>query len=189
MKAATHSCTLRGNEFPDIIFPYHNVQPKLKAQAVFVRKSVVLCPILYIYHDEMRRDYLMEYLTETVGHCTYGEIVQVMKVRKNIIQYRIEYDATKAVGGGIGFCGLCTECPTIAPVKYILRRSVYIHHIIEQIFNEGNKGRIRINNNKIRIDPNHNQENDLGEASATTKRQTRWGWKHHNRWHWINISC
>ena len=51
---------LRGKNLPEVIIPDHNFQHKLKAQVGFVRKSVLLCPSLYLYHDEVRRDGLME---------------------------------------------------------------------------------------------------------------------------------
>ena len=54
--ADTHPVTLRGNNFPEAIITDHNVQPKFKAQAGFMRNSVVLCPSLYIYHDEVSWD-------------------------------------------------------------------------------------------------------------------------------------
>ena len=47
----THIFTLKENNFLEVIIPYHNVQPRLKAQEGFVRKSVLLCPRLYPYHD------------------------------------------------------------------------------------------------------------------------------------------
>ena len=67
---------------PEVIITDHNVQPKLKAQTGFVIKSVVLYPILYIYHDEVRKYDLMEELTGTIGRYTYGRIVQVTNVQK-----------------------------------------------------------------------------------------------------------
>ena len=79
-------------------------------------------------------------------------------MQKNIIQYRIKYDATKAVGGGLDFCDLCTEFTRIKPVKNILRRSLERANIIDYRLNEGKKTRRIRNNNKIIIDPNHNQE-------------------------------
>ena len=89
--------------FPGVIIPYHNVQPKLKAQAGFGRNSMVLCPRLYIYHDEGIRYYLMEEFTGNFGPCTYVIIVQVTNVQKNVINYRIKYDATKSVRYGLDF--------------------------------------------------------------------------------------
>ena len=61
--ATPHTRTSRGNNLTEVIIPDQNVQPKLKAQAGFVRKSVVLCPRLYLYHDEVRRYELMEQFT------------------------------------------------------------------------------------------------------------------------------
>ena len=61
--ATPHPITLRGNQLEEVTIPYHNVQPKLKTQAGFARKSVVLFPSLNIYHDEVSRDYLMEKFT------------------------------------------------------------------------------------------------------------------------------
>ena len=58
--ATSHPRTLSGNNFPEVINPDHNVQPKLKAHAGFSRKSVLLSPVLNMYHDEVRRDNLME---------------------------------------------------------------------------------------------------------------------------------
>ena len=58
--ANTHPHTLRGNQFLEVIITYHNAQPKLKAQAGFVRNIVVLCPSLYPYHDEVMIDEMME---------------------------------------------------------------------------------------------------------------------------------
>ena len=58
--AIPHPCTLIGNQLPEAIITDHNVQPKLKSQEVFVRKSVVLCPSLYIYHTGVRTDDPME---------------------------------------------------------------------------------------------------------------------------------
>ena len=49
-----------GNKLTGGISPYHNVQPKLKAQAGYSRMNVVLYNILYIYYNEVRRDELME---------------------------------------------------------------------------------------------------------------------------------
>ena len=51
----------------------------------------------------------------------------------------------------------------------LLRRILERANIIDYIFNDVNKNLIRRNNNKIRRDPNHNQENDLSEASAATR--------------------
>ena len=51
----TNSINLIGKNFPYVIIPDHKIQPKLKAQTGSVRNSVVLCPILYIYHDEVRK--------------------------------------------------------------------------------------------------------------------------------------
>ena len=56
----------------------------------------------------MSRYYLIEEFIERFGPYTYGRIVQVPNVQKNIIHYRIEYDTIEAVGGGINFCDLCT---------------------------------------------------------------------------------
>ena len=58
--ANSHPRTLIGNKFSELIIPDHNVKPKWKAQAGFVRKSAVLCPIIYLYHGEVSRYYLME---------------------------------------------------------------------------------------------------------------------------------
>ena len=55
-----HPCTLRGKKSPELIITDNNVQPKLKTQAGFVRKIVVLCPFLYLYRDEVRRYDLIE---------------------------------------------------------------------------------------------------------------------------------
>ena len=85
----THSHTLRGNKFPEVIITDHNIQPNLKAQEGFVRNILLLCPSLYIYHDEERRDYLIKESTEKNGPYTYGRIVQVTNFQENIIQYRI----------------------------------------------------------------------------------------------------
>ena len=77
-----HPRTLREKNFPEVIIPDHNFQPKLKAHAGFVRNIVVLCPSLYIYHDEVRRYDLIEEFTEIFGPYTYGRIVQVPNVQK-----------------------------------------------------------------------------------------------------------
>ena len=58
--ANTHPNTLRVNQLPEVIIPDHNVQTKLNTQAGFLINILVLCPILYIYHDEVSRDDLME---------------------------------------------------------------------------------------------------------------------------------
>ena len=58
--ATTHPNTLRGKNLPEAIIPNNNFQPKLKVQAGFVRKSALLFLILYTYHDEVKRDDLME---------------------------------------------------------------------------------------------------------------------------------
>ena len=58
--ASTHPRTLRGNKFPEVVITDHNVQPKLKSQEGLTKNSVVLCPRLYIYHDEVGRDDLAE---------------------------------------------------------------------------------------------------------------------------------
>ena len=47
-----HPCTLRGEQLPEVIVPDHNVQPKLKSQAGFVRNNAVLCHSIYLYHNE-----------------------------------------------------------------------------------------------------------------------------------------
>ena len=59
--------TLRGNNLPYVMIPDHNSQPKLNAQKVFGRNSVVLCITLYIYHCEVSRDDPMRKFTE---NCT-----------------------------------------------------------------------------------------------------------------------
>ena len=56
---------------PEVIFLHHNVHTKLKSQAGFVRKSVVLFASLYIYHGKVRRDDLMKYVTENYGPQTF----------------------------------------------------------------------------------------------------------------------
>ena len=62
--AAPHTCTLIRKKLPEVIFPDHNYQPKLKAEVGFVRKSVVFFSILYIYHDKLSRYNLMEEFTK-----------------------------------------------------------------------------------------------------------------------------
>ena len=74
MVAATHPINFTGKKFPETIIPDHNVQPKMKSQADFLRKSAVFFTSLYIYHDEVRIYELMEEFTEKNGHCTYGII-------------------------------------------------------------------------------------------------------------------
>ena len=44
-------------------------------------------------------------------------IVQVPNLQTNIIQYRVEYDATKAVEYELYFCDPCAEFPCITPMK------------------------------------------------------------------------
>ena len=146
--AAPHTCILMGKKLPEVIFPDHNYQPKLKAEAGFVRKSVVFFSILYLYHDKFSRYDLMEEFTETFGPHTYRRIVKVSNVQKNISHYSIEYDKTKSVTGGLDFCEPCTEFPRITLVKNILRRSVDRAIIIDYIFNEVNKAIIIRNKNK-----------------------------------------
>ena len=133
---------------PELIITVNYFQPKLKAQAGFVRKGVLLCPSLYIYHDELSIGDLMEEFTETFGPHTYRRIVKVSNVQKNISHYSIEYDKTKSVTGGLDFCEPCTEFPRITLVKNILRRSVDRAIIIDYIFNEVNKAIIIRNKNK-----------------------------------------
>ena len=58
--ANPHRCTLRGNNFPYLTIPDHKVQSKLSTQAGFVRNIVAFFPRLYIHHDEVRIDDLME---------------------------------------------------------------------------------------------------------------------------------
>ena len=48
---------------------------------------------------------------------------------------------------------------------------MYIYDIFGYIYNVGNKNIRRSSNNKILIDPNHKQETDLEEASATDRRK------------------
>ena len=79
--ATPHPHNLRGNKFPKVIIPDHNVQNKLKSQAGFVRKGVVFFPNLYLYHDEVGRDELMEEYTEKNVPYTYRRIVQVSMCR------------------------------------------------------------------------------------------------------------
>ena len=45
-----HNCTFIEKNFPEVNITDHNAEPKLKVQESFVRKSVVFCPILYLYH-------------------------------------------------------------------------------------------------------------------------------------------
>ena len=70
--ANPHTCALRVKKFPEVIIPDHNVQPKFKAQAGSVRNSVLLCPRLYLYHNEVRRDDLMEGFTENSDLISMG---------------------------------------------------------------------------------------------------------------------
>ena len=58
--ATTHPYTLIVKQFPELIIPGRNVQPKLKSQAGFLINSVALSPSLYLYHDEVSIDDLME---------------------------------------------------------------------------------------------------------------------------------
>ena len=99
--------TLIKKNFPEVIIPDHNFQPKLKAQAGFVRNSVVFYPNQYIYHNELSRNDLMEEFTENFGAYTYGIIVQGYNVQKNIIKYRTEYDTKQSVLDGPDFCDIC----------------------------------------------------------------------------------
>ena len=87
--ATIYPHTLTGSNLLEVIILDHNVQPKLKAYAGFVTNSVVLCPNLYLYHDEVSRYDLMAEFIEKIGPYTYGRIVQVPNVQKDIIQYRI----------------------------------------------------------------------------------------------------
>ena len=48
--------TLRGKQSPEVIIYHHHYKPKFKSQAGFVIDSVALYPILFIYHDRIRRD-------------------------------------------------------------------------------------------------------------------------------------
>ena len=105
--ATPHPRTVYVNDPPWLIFIYHNVQPKLKAQKGLVRNSVVFCISLYIYHYEVSRNELIEEL----------RIVQVPNVQKNIIQCRIKYFTRKSFGCWIYFCDRCTEFPQVTPVK------------------------------------------------------------------------
>ena len=57
--ATTHPQILIGNTFTEVNIPHHNVQPKLKAQAGFVKNSMVLYPSLYIYNDDVMSDDLL----------------------------------------------------------------------------------------------------------------------------------
>ena len=75
--AAPHTCTLIWKKLPEVIFPDHNYQPKLKAEVGFVRNIVVFFSILYIYHDKLSRYNLMEEFTKTFLLFNYGGIVQV----------------------------------------------------------------------------------------------------------------
>ena len=72
----------------------------------------------------------------------------------------------KAVGDEIDFCDLCTEFTRITPGKKLLIRSVERANIIEYRFNEGNKTRRIRNNNKIRIDPNHKNNNTMSVVAT-----------------------
>ena len=105
--AAPHTCILMGKKLPEVIFPDHNYQPKLKAEAGFVRKSVVFFSIQYLYHDKFIRYDLMKEFTEIFVPYTYGRIFQVHNMKKDMIQYMFKYDTKKAVVNGLGFCGLC----------------------------------------------------------------------------------
>ena len=119
--ATPHLCTLRGNNFTGVIITYHNVQQKLKAQAGFVGKSVVFCPSLYIYHNKLRRDDLMEEFTEKWAFPP-SENSSSSLCAENIIQYRIEYDTTKEVGYELDFGDLCTEFPSGHTCEKYLRK-------------------------------------------------------------------
>ena len=57
---APHPFNLIVKKLPEVTIPGHNLQPKLKTQAGFVINSVTLCPSIYLYHDKVRIDYLME---------------------------------------------------------------------------------------------------------------------------------
>ena len=67
-----HPHALISKNLPGVIIPDHNVQPKLKSQEGLTKNSVVLCPRIYIYHDELRRHDLMEESMENIGPYTYG---------------------------------------------------------------------------------------------------------------------
>ena len=82
--------------------------------------------------------------------------------------WRPDQKKERKVGYGLGFCDLCTEFIGIKPVKNISRRGLERANIIDYRFNEGNNDIRGSNKNKIRRDTNHNKENNLEEASATT---------------------
>ena len=52
--------TLRLNHLPEIIIPDRDLKTKLKAQIGFMRKTVVLFHSLYLYHDKVKINELME---------------------------------------------------------------------------------------------------------------------------------
>ena len=63
-----HTFPLRGKQLPELIIHDNsrNFETKFKSQTDFVRKSVVLCPNMYVYHNEMKRDALIREFTEKV---------------------------------------------------------------------------------------------------------------------------
>ena len=60
---------------------------------------MILCPDLYVYHDDVKRDTIIKQFTIFL-HSTYGIIVQVPKKKENITQYRIKYYGIKPLGMG-----------------------------------------------------------------------------------------
>ena len=71
--AAPHTSIFMGKKLPEVIFPDHNYQPKLKAEVGFVRNIVVFFSILYIYHDKLSRYNLMEEFTQKKNFITMVE--------------------------------------------------------------------------------------------------------------------
>ena len=117
----------------------------------------VLCPSLYLYHDEVRRYYLMEEFTEIFVSYSYGRIVQVLNVQKIWFNIGSNMIQQKHFEMGLIFMIYVLNL-LLSHLWKIFLKSVERANMSDYVFNEGNKNwRIR-NNNIINRYPNHNQE-------------------------------
>ena len=100
-----------------------------------MRNSVVVCPGIYLYHDQEMLASTMKDFKEMYGPYAYGKIVSVPNRKTNVFEYGIEYDRKKsATVGEVGYEDLCTTVYGNAATKQLLKRGVERANLLDYRF-------------------------------------------------------